>query len=93
MALHLLATLNLNSVNNCLACLGPSDTLLLLGDGIYQLSAESSMQSISAITRNVYALEEDVKSCRPDLLSKVPIINYDQWVELTTKITPVVSWY
>lgn len=73
--------------------MGASDTLLLLGDGIYHLSTENLMQPLLATTVHIYALEEDVKSRRPDLITKVPLINYCQWVEMTIKASPVVSWY
>jgi sulfur relay protein TusB/DsrH len=93
MALHLLATLNLSTLRACVACLGPMDELLLLGDGVYHLSSDQSMQQLLDVSAHILALQEDFALRLPGRVAKVPLIDYTQWVDLCITSGPTVSWY
>jgi sulfur relay protein TusB/DsrH len=93
MALHLLASLNSGTLANCLASIGKSDTLLLLGDAVYALQSVEIIAACQAATPCIYVLADDQHARLPHLNHTLPVINYIEWVNLTLTQTPVVSWY
>jgi sulfur relay protein TusB/DsrH len=93
MALHLLATFNSDSLRSCLASVGESDILLLLGDGVYLLQSVEILALCQAATSNLYVLSEDLQARIPEVKAVPRQINYAQWVDLTLTHNPVVSWY
>ena len=93
MAFHLLASLNSNTLANCLASIGSSDSLLLLGDGVYVLQSPQLLAACRAATGNIYVLAVDQQQRLPNTGVSVPLISNAEWVEMSLSLGPVVSWY
>lgn len=93
MALHLLASIDIECVARCRASLSSADSLLLLGDGVYALQSEETLTSLTAATNNLFVLAEDLLCRLPHLDTSISVINYAQWVQLSIASAPVVSWY
>ncbi|RZA08281.1 MAG: sulfurtransferase complex subunit TusB [Moraxellaceae bacterium] len=93
MALHLLASINSESVARCHASLSEADSLLLLADGVYALQSEDIFADLSAVTNKIFVLAEDLHCRLPHLEPSISVIDYVQWVQLSITSAPVVSWY
>ena len=87
MRLHVLnQSRNLTLIEQCLDNLDSTDTLLLIEDAVYLLM----QQQFSAKAR-VIALSDDALA--RNINTKVPLINYQQWVELTEQASSLIHWY
>lgn len=93
MALHVLASINADCTNRCLASLGKQDYLLLIGDGVYALTAADLLTACQAAAREVLVLDSDLQCRLPGACPPIEVISIAQWVELSITAAPVVSWY
>ena len=81
-----------HSLKECLAFSNEHDIILLMGDATYalchqELSAQLSQTTVVALHDDCLArgLTVDESPCR--------LIDYDEFVRLTLKYSPTVSWY
>lgn len=80
---------------SCLRLLGAGDGLLLTGDAVYALQADSrpfAVLSALPADRPLFALAEDLEArgiAAPDF---VEAIDYAEFVELTLRFERVNSW-
>lgn len=83
-----------NEFANTLVFVSPEDGILLTGDAVYALQANSQpLQLLQQTTASLYALAEDIVTRAVQIgLDNVKIIDYPEFVELCTKYTKVVSW-
>jgi len=79
--------INKTSAENCTQSFASEDTLLLIQDGVYC--------GLSTLPhKTIYALNDDVnaRGIANKINSLIEIINYQQFVELTTTHSPIISW-
>ena len=77
----------------CLYCVNPGDSILLLEDGVYAALQGSKMESSDHT--HLYAIDVDVnaRGLQNKLIAGVEIVDYARFVELSTTHQSVVSWY
>lgn len=80
-----------NCVPRCLQSVQESDVILLIQDGVIAGVNNALPENI---TMNCYALAEDIlaRGLQDKINPKITQINYDQFVELTIKHHPILSW-
>jgi sulfur relay protein TusB/DsrH len=93
MALHVLASINSDTLAHCMAGMNSADSLLLLGDGVYVQQSAPQMTACREVTANLYVLAPDHASRLPHLTPAVTAIDYAEWVNLSLTCGPVISWY
>ncbi|UYZ85292.1 sulfurtransferase complex subunit TusB [Entomomonas sp. E2T0] len=83
-----------NQFEQALAFVSPADAVLLTGDAVYALLANTApLKLLRESTIIIYALDEDIVTRAVQIgLDNVKIINYQQFVELCTQYLKVVSW-
>ncbi|MFI8482783.1 sulfurtransferase complex subunit TusB [Pseudomonas sp. NPDC078700] len=83
------------SLSSCLRLLGDADGLLLCGDAVYALQADTEqLQALELIpdTIQLYALEEDVEARSIDTPARAKVIGYPEFVRLSMQFAKVNSW-
>ncbi len=100
MTLHIInkSPTNDRSLLDCLHSLGTGDTILLINDAVYALCCECKV-TIGLLNQlgeeKLFFLEEDIE-LRGIKLNQVEFdyteINYLEFVDLTTKHNPILSW-
>ncbi|MFD1260525.1 sulfurtransferase complex subunit TusB [Entomomonas asaccharolytica] len=83
-----------NQFEQTLAFVSQKDAILLTGDAIYALLANTApFELLKQSTFIIYALDEDIVTRAVQIgLDNVKIINYQQFVELCAQYSKVVSW-
>ena len=85
-----------NSLQSCLSILDPGqDALLLIEDGVFaatiicQQLAQKCSQGLKT-----YVLEADLiaRGLSTTVQPMINIINYEEWVDLTTHYYPIQTW-
>ncbi|WP_313025967.1 sulfurtransferase complex subunit TusB [Pseudomonas lopnurensis] len=81
---------------SCLPLLGADDALLLSGDAVYALRANTRQrQALEKLPETValFALEEDVRARALEALpARVTLVDYPGFVELSCRYERVNSW-
>ncbi|WP_417662141.1 sulfurtransferase complex subunit TusB [Pseudomonas sp.] len=83
------------SLSSCLRLLGETDGLLLCGDAVYALLADTAqLQALELIpdTIKLYAIEEDVVARSISAPARAQVIDYPEFVRLSMKFAKVNSW-
>ena len=83
------------SLSSCLRLLSEDDGLLLCGDAVYALLADTpQLQALELIPDSIqlYALEEDVQARSIDAPACAQVIDYPEFVRLSLKFPKVNSW-
>lgn len=77
--------------------LSEEDAILLLEDGVYHLLSINTSNEHHWLSdaKTVYALREDALSRGVSTSIEIPVVfvSYEQFVELTTTHSKVISWY
>jgi tRNA 2-thiouridine synthesizing protein B len=87
-----------NSLDTCLRLARPDSAILLIEDGVYAVRAGSSAaEKLQQALKNhpVYALQPDLQArgVPPEsLIDGIKLVDYDDFVELTTKYEKTQSW-
>jgi len=85
-----------SSWQSCLSALGHSHGILLIEDAVYGMTEFARYfpcEQIAALEISVYALENDVGARGVTAPAPVNLINYQAFVDLTTRFTKTVSWF
>lgn len=78
---------------SCLRLLGEEDAILLSGDAVYALQAETAPASaLQALEQPVFALAEDLQARGITAPSKIQTVDYPGFVDLTLRYAKVNSW-
>jgi sulfur relay protein TusB/DsrH len=96
MILHTLnATANSDSFRDCLRTAQAGDTLLLLGDGVYNaLAGSEAATALAACAAEVMALEADVAAAGLiGRLGPIPLVDMDGFVDLSEQYPRQLAWY
>ncbi len=82
-------------LEQCLACMGERDGLLLVNEGVYALASEERCQAIKTLGDRCFALEQDVvaRGLSTDSVPNLQLVDYPQWVDLVVRYEKSVSWY
>ena len=89
MSLHLI--FSPTGAEACLFRCSPDDRLVLLGDGVY--AANQLPQSpVSAAGYDMMASDAEARGMTAGVQGGIGLIDYKQFVGLTEKHSPVVSW-
>lgn len=83
------------SLSSCLRLLGEADGLLLCGDAVYALLADTEpLQALEQISETIelYALEEDVEARSISAPARAKVIGYPEFVRLSMQFAKVNSW-
>lgn len=93
MNLHLVFTSpnNSSALRDCLNNFQEQDGLILLEDGVLAIT-NFAQQSLPLNNKPCFALESDLKARGIEHLCPLPIISYDDFVELTLKYNKTISW-
>ena len=84
-----------NRLTSCLRLLGAQDAILLCGDAVYALQADSApFTALQARvdTLNVFALAEDTQARGLAVPDWVKSVNYPGFVELSIHYDKVNTW-
>ncbi len=76
------------SLDSAVAVAAAADTIVLLEDGVYALSAVPGL----APACNIVAVQPDLDIRGLVGPSNVPVIDYDELVELCTQHQPITTW-
>ncbi|MES2821835.1 MAG: sulfurtransferase complex subunit TusB [Pseudomonadota bacterium] len=82
-------------LGSCLRLLGAGDGLLLTGDAVYALQPGSApWQALELMPDAIalYALEEDLRARALSAPTRVSLIDYPGFVELSLRYAKVNSW-
>lgn len=96
MILHTLnAAPDTSASRDCLAQLGPQDTLLLLGDGVYHaLDNTRAYSAIKDSGAQLHALQQDVAAAGiTGWLGQVAMCDIDGFVTLSERCEKQMAWY
>ena len=95
MVLHCLAVTHAHpAYADCLAMAGPADTILLLGDGVYNAFAGSdSVKQLAQHPARVVLLEPDARAMGLASPTRFPEVDMSGFVELTAACPRRLAWY
>lgn len=82
-------------LSSCLRLLGPDDGLLLCGDATYALqpgSAQCLALELMPATISLFALDEDLAARALKTRTRVQVVDYPGFVELSCRFAKVNSW-
>ncbi|MEX6503819.1 sulfurtransferase complex subunit TusB [Pseudomonas zhanjiangensis] len=82
-------------LSSCLRLLGGDDGLLLCGDGVYALQADTAQsQALALMPASIalFALDEDLDARAIHAPARVQVVDYPAFVELSCRFDKVNSW-
>ncbi|MDM8349659.1 sulfurtransferase complex subunit TusB [Pseudomonas sp. sp1636] len=82
-------------LSSCLRLLGPADGLLLSGDAVYALqpgTAQRQALDLLPSSIGIFALDEDLCARALAAPSRVQVVDYPGFVELSCRFDKVNSW-
>ena len=89
MSLHLI--FSPTGAKACLDRCSPDDRLVLLGDGVYAAN-QLTQSPVSAAAIDMMASDAEARGMTAGVQGGIGLIDYKQFVGLTEKHSPVVSW-
>lgn len=93
--LHLLSHSPFNDTRlaGCLRLMGPADAVMLTGDAVYAVVADSETDaSLQRAGIRTYALQEDVQARGLIPGTAITVVDYPEFVALTLAFDKVNSW-
>ncbi|ODS24751.1 hypothetical protein AB835_02255 [Candidatus Endobugula sertula] len=84
------------TLKHCLGRIQSGDSVLLLEDGVYAALSSQPWAMLMNPSHQYYAIKADVEARglgEDKLLSHITLIDYEQFVELSTEHSTVQSWY
>ncbi|MDX1723446.1 MAG: sulfurtransferase complex subunit TusB [Pseudomonas sp.] len=82
-------------LSSCLRLLGPADGLLLCGDAVYALqpgTAQRQALELMPDAIDLFALDEDLGARALNAPTRVQVVDYPGFVELSCRFDKVNSW-
>ncbi|MBC3956787.1 sulfurtransferase complex subunit TusB [Pseudomonas triticifolii] len=83
-----------NRLDSCLRLLGDDDGILLCGDAAYALMPSSAVldRLQQANLESLYVLDEDLLARNLELPAGIVSVDYEGFVELSTRFDKVNTW-
>lgn len=80
---------------DCLRLLVQGDDLLLLGDAVYcALRGSPQLEALVASGARIHVMADDAAAAGvSDRLGEVPLVNIEQWLDLTERHRQQQAWY